>query len=137
TLTASCLALAAAIAPVGDVDWYRFTLSVPQTVQCEARCAGASDDSTLTLRDSGGTVIEFNDDAAPGNHSSKILRSLAAGTYYMEIHEKNDDAQIPLYQAYVGPMPPEVVNLRIAANKHATTWDPVASGAPYDILYGS
>src|SRR5205814_4669448 len=67
TVTAPCLALAAAIAPVGDVDWYRFTLSAPQTVQCEARCASVSDDSTLTLRDSGGARTQCNGDPAPGN----------------------------------------------------------------------
>ena len=136
TVTTPCLALSAAIDPVGDVDWYRFTLAAPQTLLCEIRCASPSDDSTLTLRDGAGSLVEFNDDASPSNRGSRILRALGAGTWYLEVHEKNDDAKILSYQAYVGPPPPEVVNLRFASNKHAISWDPVTGGAPYDILYG-
>ena len=136
TVTASCLTLAASIDPAGDVDWYRFTLFAAQTVLCEVRSASPADDSTLALRGSGGALIEFNDDAGPSNHGSRILRSLAAGTYYLEVHEKNDDEMIPLYQAYVGPAPPAVTDLRFASNKHAIAWDPITGGAPYDILYG-
>src|SRR5262249_31913633 len=118
TFTAPCVALAASIDPIGDVDWYRFTLTVPQTLLCEIRCASPSDDSTLALRDGAGGLVEFNDDAGPSDHGSRILRALGAGTYYLEVHEKNDDAKILSYQAYVGPPPPEVVNLRLAPNKH-------------------
>ena len=137
TITASCLWLAGAIDPPGDVDWYRFTLAETQIVLCEIRCAGATDDSTLALRDAAGSLIELNDDAGPATRGSRIQRTLAAGTYYLEVHEKNDDDSIPQYEAYVGPEPPRVTNLRMAPNKHAMSWDPVIDGAPYDVLYGS
>lgn len=137
TVTASCFTLAGAIDPVGDVDWYRFTLTGPLTVLSEVRSASPSDDSTLALRDGAGELVEFNDDAGPSNPGSRILRSLAAGTYYLEVHEKNDDAKILQYQAYVGPAPPAVTNLRVAPNKHAINWDPVTDGDPYDVIYGT
>jgi hypothetical protein len=137
TVTASCFTLAGAIDPVGDADWYRFTIAAPQTILSEIRCASPSDDSTLALRDGSGALIAFNDDAGLANHGSRILRALDAGTYFLEVHEKNDDARILQYQAYVGPPPPQVVNLRFAPNKHAIVWDPVPGGAPYDILFGA
>src|SRR5262245_36204065 len=39
TVTASCVTLAGAIDPVGDVDWYRFTVGTTQTVLTEVGCA--------------------------------------------------------------------------------------------------
>lgn len=136
TGTARCLTLAAAISPVADVDFYTFTLGAGETIVSEVSCGAPTDDSTLTLRNSGGGQIDFNDDKSGGDFCSKLTNNLAAGTYFLEVHEKNDDATITNYNIGVGPPPAIVTNLLFNANKHAITWNPVVGGAPYDIIYG-
>lgn len=143
TNTVACLGLNAAITPVADVDWYKFTTTATQTLVMEASCGNVNDDSTLTLRNSGGGQIDFNDDVSGTNRCSKITRSLTAGTYFLEVHEKGDNATIPAYVLGVGPTPPVVTNLKIGTvcspsctNKHSIVWDAVTGGAPYDIVYG-
>jgi len=77
------------------------------------------------------------------NKCSKITQNLAAGTYFLEVHENGDNATIPSYTIGVGPPPPIVTHLKIGTtcsptctNKHSIVWDAVTGGAPYDIVFG-
>jgi hypothetical protein len=135
TVTASCLALDAAIAPAGDVDWYRFSIAAEATLLMAVACGEGSDDSTLTLRDEGGAEIAFNDDVSAFDRCSSLQETLAAGTYFLEVHEKGDDAVIASYRMNVGPPPPAVPGLRWTGPT-ALVWSPLATGGSYDLIHG-
>jgi subtilisin-like proprotein convertase family protein len=65
--------------------WYKFTLSLPATVQVSHCAASGLADSYLHILNSAGTQIFVNDDNGPlctGNRAS-ISAALAAGTYYV------------------------------------------------------
>lgn len=113
SVTASCLTLGASISPIADVDWYKFTINGTQALVMDVACGSPSDDSTLTLRDSSGIQIDFNDDASGTNRCSRITRNLAAGTYFLEVHEKGDNATIASYTMEVGAPGQIVTNLKV------------------------
>ncbi len=88
------------ILPVGDVDWVKFTLTELSSVVIET--SGASGDTEMWLySDCGGSLIEYNDNGGSGGFS-KIDRlcgvdALPAGTYYVKVGEKGNDAEIGSY----------------------------------------
>lgn len=76
------------INPSGDSDWWSFTVPGPMTIR-GATAAGvggsAVGDSTLTLRDSSGTQLAFDDDGGPGLYSQVDFALPVAGTYYFDV----------------------------------------------------
>ena len=135
TVTAPCFTLGAAISPAGDVDWFKFTLTAPQALVMQVECDGPSDDSTLTLRDGLGAIVAFNDNTSPTDLCSRITRNLAAGVYYLEVHENGDDDEIPGYQLRMGSGAVAVANLRWT-DTSTQQWDPLPGGGSYDRIHG-
>jgi hypothetical protein len=87
------------IAPVGDVDWVKFSLSTESEVVLET--SGPSGDTRMWLYDSGLTELEYDDDDGTGTFS-RIDRlcgedALPTGTYYVKIDEFGNNAEIPNY----------------------------------------
>lgn len=82
------------IEPVGDEDWFRFSLSSSAQVVLET--SGPSGDTRLWLYDSGLAQIDFDDDGGDGLFS-RIARGLSAGTYYSQIDVYDDDESIADY----------------------------------------
>jgi len=87
-------ALSAAIPVVGDVDWFR--VDVPSSSTVTVRTFNCAGDTTMFLRDSVGTEIEFDDDDGE-NLCSLITRELFPGTYYLEVHEFLDDGTVTYF----------------------------------------
>jgi hypothetical protein len=67
----------------GDLDVYRFTLTAPAVVSVWTE--GANLDTVGALLDSRGVSLENNDDAGASDNHFGITRSLAAGTYYVQV----------------------------------------------------
>jgi hypothetical protein len=103
------------IAPVGDVDWVKFSLNTESEVVLET--LGPSGDTRMWLYDSNLTELEYDDDDGTGAFS-RIDRlcgedALPTGTYYVKIDEFGNNAEIPSYEielevvracAQVGPL---------------------------------
>jgi cysteine-rich repeat protein len=100
-----------AISPVGDHDYYAFTLAAAGTVtltthdvDLPATCS--SDTLLYLLAGDGTTQLAFDDDSGPGpgdpktgGRCSKIaLKALAAGNYYAWVQGYMDKELIPGYQ---------------------------------------
>jgi hypothetical protein len=66
----------------GDIDIYRFSLTAQTTVTIGSE--GATD-TVGALLDSRGVTLETNDDVASGDLNFGITKTLAAGTYYIEV----------------------------------------------------
>lgn len=91
------------ICPAGDNDWVSFVLPANSSVQIET--SGPAGDTRMWLRDAGLNEIEFDDDGG-GDLFSVIDRtcgvdSLPAGTYFVEIDEFGDNAEIGTYNLAV------------------------------------
>lgn len=97
-----------AIKPIGDVDYFSFTLPAgmkpvlaTHTLNNVATCPG---DTQITLFDSmGATIATDNDGAGVGTCSAingtlyPAVNSLPAGTYYVRVIENMNDAAIGAY----------------------------------------
>jgi PKD repeat protein len=90
------------ICPVGDEDWYAFTLIVTSTVTYDVvlETSGPIGDTRMWLYDSGLTQIDYNDDF--NDLWSRIDRNcdvdaLSPGTYYVKIDEYLNDHEIESY----------------------------------------
>lgn len=90
------------IAPIGDVDWVTFSVSgpTPSSIILQTNAAW-SDDTVMSLYDSGMNLLAYNDDANPNTLNSLIRRcgtaGLPAGTYYAQVEKRLNDAEINLY----------------------------------------
>ena len=88
------------IAPVGDEDWIKFTLSEESEIVLES--AGLTGDTRMWLYDGNLNLIEFNDDDGTGLFSligrECGVDALVAGTYYVQIDEFNDNDEIASYE---------------------------------------
>lgn len=76
----------AAINAAGDVDWYSFTLTAPGHVFASVNPGpdGVVLDSVMTLNDSAGNLLAYNDDENRSWLSSLDL-DVPAGTYYLMV----------------------------------------------------
>ena len=88
------------IAPLGDHDFFTFTLTATSTVTLETHTIGDTMscpfDTVLFLYDSTNTQLATNDDDGTNTPCSKITKSgLAAGTYYARVNSYMDE--------YTGP----------------------------------
>jgi hypothetical protein len=120
------------ICPVGDEDWYTFTLTAESEVVLET--SGPSGDTKMWLYDNGLTQIEFNDNGA--GFWSRIDRlcdtdDLPPGTYYVQIDEFSDNQEIESYDISLTATPcpgllPDLVAESIETDKvFASTGVPV------------
>ncbi len=83
------------ISPVGDKDWVTFTLREDKNrVVIRTNSAGFAGSTEVTVRDSGLNVIAT---ASSGFADTPVLSDLAAGTYYVEVEEAGNNAQIEGY----------------------------------------
>lgn len=76
------------INPAGDSDWWAITVSGPTAIQGVTgpdNSGTAITDTTLTLWDSTGTQLAFDDDGGPGLYSLINFNLPAAGTYYFDV----------------------------------------------------
>jgi cysteine-rich repeat protein len=96
--------VAGAITPAGDVDRYKVTVATATTVRFETFTAwGDCSTATLDLRlfDSGGSPI-VSDLAGSGiNECGAIVMFLAAGTYYVQVEERGNNATVASYRLQV------------------------------------
>ena len=68
----------------GNVQWYSFTLGETHWVNIDTSPSFGPPDTELVLYDGAGNVIEQNDDdPTSGAVTSRIVRQLTAGTYYI------------------------------------------------------
>jgi YD repeat-containing protein len=93
------------ICPETDVDWFKFTLTVPSSLRLETSGVG-NDDTRLWLYDStlDASKAKFNDDKV-GSYYSKLAfdctTPLVAGTYFVKVDEYGQNAKIPEYTLHV------------------------------------
>jgi cysteine-rich repeat protein len=97
------------IKPVGDNDYYSFTLATAGTVTLTTHDVGTpntcTSDTVIYLDDHNGTQITFDDDSGPGpgdpmsaGKCSKITgQALPAGTYYVWVQRYGNSKIIPSY----------------------------------------
>src|SRR5581483_385795 len=99
----------AAISPMGDRDYFSFTLSAAGSVTLTTHDVDqpsvCSSDTVLHLVNAGGTELTSDDDDGPGpgdpfgGKCSQIASfSLPAGTFYAWVQRYGDAAVIPRYQ---------------------------------------
>lgn len=67
-----------------DQDWYAITLRAGEVYQFRAIASNVLD-PTLTLRDSTGTQVAFNDDFGGTLNSAITFTATTAGTYYLDV----------------------------------------------------
>ncbi len=83
-----------ALCPIGDDDWWTFTLLAARSVAIET--AGPAGDTRMGLYDRNLVQLAFDDDSGPG-YFSRIERSLPAGTYFVRVSEYGSNDIIALY----------------------------------------
>jgi len=82
------------IAPTGDVDYARFSISYGYSLIMET--SGSSGDTVMYLYYDDQTLITSNDDGGSGTFS-RIAITLGPGTYYIKIVDYGNDGQIASY----------------------------------------
>lgn len=85
-----CLKMSTSIGFSGDRDWFKFESTGNQRVWVSVVTA---EDSLISVYDASGTLLETDDD--DGDHFGSLISGLqlvAAGTYYLEVREYDDDS---------------------------------------------
>jgi Bacterial pre-peptidase C-terminal domain len=110
-----------------DQDWFRISLRARELYEFQANNAGGATglaDPTLTLRDSTGTQIAFDDDGGAGLNSRIRFRPTAAGTYFLDVG--SFDSGIGNYRVVAREVPARTdtyssvaVNRQITGDLHA------------------
>ena len=95
--------IAAAITPVGDIDWYKFTVGSAGATDFEILTAGSTGDPVMWIYgpNSSTTQVDYADDGN-GSFPRYILTYLAAGTYYVKFQDYGNNEIIPDYTFRVG-----------------------------------
>jgi hypothetical protein len=98
TAVANGATVNAAIAPVGDIDWFRFTVGGNGATSVLIETNGSGGDTELWLYGPNGssTQVAYNDDGN-GLFSRISLSSLAAGTYYVKVQAYGNNSTIAAY----------------------------------------
>jgi hypothetical protein len=78
--------ITAQLEQTGDRDWYAVTLVAGQAYEffTSATAGGSDVDTMLTLRDTNGGVLAFNDDSN-GTYSSIRFTATSSGTFYLDV----------------------------------------------------
>jgi hypothetical protein len=77
-------ARAGTIDSASDEDWFSVSLTAGQSYIFDAHGVGLSD-TTLTLRNSAGTQVAFNDDGGPGLDSRIEITPASSGMYFLDV----------------------------------------------------
>lgn len=135
------------IGPVGDVDYFTFTVPASERIYAyvdtgdvEGASTGSSRDSVLTLFGADGTtVIEEDDDDGTGNGgngsiesggASAISRRLTdAGTYYLRVRAFSDSTISP-YRLYVVVTDSPATSESTSPNDSAAQAEAISGDAP-------
>jgi hypothetical protein len=81
---------AATLWPVGDIDWYRFTLKKNRPYRIETSDLSSGIDTILSLYNPSGELIATNDDYQFGSLASQVtLTAGQDGFYYAKIQNKS------------------------------------------------
>ena len=86
------------ISPVGDTDWYYFTIDTARSVRIETTTGG---DTVIYLYNASGTTLLESDDDGGGDRQSLIVRTLRSGTYYVRVEEFDNNGTIGTYKLIV------------------------------------
>jgi Bacterial pre-peptidase C-terminal domain len=115
-----------------DQDWFRISLRAGELYEFRANDAGGTTgigDPTLSLRNSSGTQLAFNDDISidDGNLNSRIrFRPTASGTYFLDVGGFSD--RIGNYRVTAREVPANTGTYSSVAVNGATTGDLHANG---------
>lgn len=101
----------ASLSPLGEQDWFSFVVpqgaNVTLSTNDLGNVAGCTYDTVIHLVDSLGTELTSNDDGGV-NSCSKLdpasnpeVANMAAGTYYVRVHEIFDSSVIPGYELHI------------------------------------
>ena len=87
TLTVNAAAVESLVDASGDRDWFRVTLTagITYTLTTQAPGSGSGVDTTMSLRDSGGVQLQFDDDGGEGLYSLLTFTPTVTGTYYLDV----------------------------------------------------
>jgi hypothetical protein len=118
----------ASISPIGDYDWFEITLGsgrcvVFETFPGEGQSGG---DTRMWLwADDCATQLDFDDDGGDGLYSRLEYDFASGGTYFIEIDEYGDNAEIGAYvlSATVCPPPPEEDGSKCNFTSVCIDWD--------------
>ncbi len=77
--------------PARNLDFAKFTAQAGVTYTLETFDLGAASDTELCLRRGDNTTIVCDDDSGAGKGSRIVWQADAAGTYYLEVIERNPD----------------------------------------------
>jgi hypothetical protein len=83
------------LAPAGDSDWYKLTLTQGQAFRVAVNggdAAGALSDPLVILHGPDGAEVARDDDGGPGLNALLEYQAAAAGDYYVEVRGFSDDA---------------------------------------------
>jgi hypothetical protein len=83
------------ICPIGDEDWWRFTLLAAADVTLET--AGAAGDTRLWLLGPDGAELGYDDDGGTNAFSRLTVANVPAGTWYVRVDEFGDNDPIATY----------------------------------------
>ena len=112
-------------APLGDNDFFRFTLTSPQQVLLETSGYDIFDvDTTIDLLDSNGNLIDTDEDGGDG-FLSRISAQLQPGTYYVNVWSFFAGYYVPYNLTLTQTEPPV---LESEPNGTCATGNPVALG---------
>ncbi len=95
---------------LGDHDWYAVTLTAGQAYFIRTNATGGAGDidTTITLHNSNGTEIGFNDDGGGGTYSQLRFNVTTTGTYYIDLRAFGD-AEAGAFNLSVTTAPPLTV----------------------------
>ena len=112
TLNIGSEAVTGTLDRTGDHDWYRVYLQAGETYEfvTSAVNGGSDPDTTLALRDAGGTAIAFNDDSS-GTYSRIRFTAESSGLHFLDVGGWAD-GQSGAYRVQAAVAPP----LRLFSN---------------------
>ena len=116
-ITVGGAAVNGTINALGDHDWHAVTLVAGQSYFFRTSATGVAGDvdSTITLHDSTGTVLGFNDDGGGGTYSQLRFTATTSGTYYVDVRGFADYGTGGYrLTAEIAPPPPVFTNDQIA-----------------------
>lgn len=123
SLTLGAAATSGTLEANGDHDWYAVQLVAGQTYLFTTTSTGGADiDTTLMLRNSGGTLLAYNDDSS-GTFSRVRFTATTSGTFYLDVGAWGN-AESGGYRVQAAVAPPLEVysNDQIATQLTNTYW---------------
>lgn len=121
------------VSPAADHDWWKLGAGGGR-YQIDVDCS-PGDDVVLLFR--GSVPDPISADADTGLNCDETITTpvLAAGTYFIEVHEKGDDATLA-YTLKVKPLAEQSTGFTWNANKTDFTWGAQGTGSTYDVMRG-